>query len=352
MTSKKMSITVLGIMVALLLLLGGMTAYLDPFFHFHAPWQWQNYDLYNERYQNDGISRHFSYNAIITGTSMTENFKTSELDQLFDVHSVKLSFSGGSYKEINDFLTRAVSRNPNIEMIIRGLDTDYLLTDKDYMEYDSYPDYLYDDNIFNDVNYLFNKDIFIDDTWKALVYSRSGQPSRDFDTYANWNDSYSFGKEAIMSRYARAESTNETLSFSMEDEETVRENFAQNVTALVEDNPQIDFYLFFTPYSIVYWDSQNQAGNVQRLIEAQRVAIEMMLPYENVHLFSFFDEFDMVCNLDNYKDTIHYGEHINSQILQWMRDGEHQLTMENYEQYLLEIEEFYTQYPYEALFED
>ena len=47
----------------------------DPYFHFHKPFSFVRYRLYDERYTNDGISRHFDYNAMITGTSMAQNFK-------------------------------------------------------------------------------------------------------------------------------------------------------------------------------------------------------------------------------------------------------------------------------------
>ena len=80
-----------------LLLLAGITVIVDPYFHYHAPLEFLEYPLDNQRYQNDGIVKHFEYDAIITGTSMTENFHTSDLNRLFDVNSVKIPFSGGSY---------------------------------------------------------------------------------------------------------------------------------------------------------------------------------------------------------------------------------------------------------------
>lgn len=351
MTKKKMSITALILTLVLLLAFGGITAFLDPFFLYHGPWDWQNYVLYNERYQNDGITRYFTYDAIITGTSMTENFMTSEFDALFDVQSVKVPFSGGSYKEIGDFVDRAIQRNSDLKLVIRGLDTNRLLTDKDDMRYSSYPEYLYDDFIFNDVNYLFNKDIFVDDTCYLLQFMRSGQPSTSFDEYANWHKRYTFGKDSVMKTYARRGHLGEHCSFTDEDAKIVEGTITQNVLQQVKNNPQVDFYLFFTPYSILYWDDRNQSGNVQRHIEAQRVAIEMLIPYDNVHLFSFFDEFDVICDLDNYKDIAHYGENVNSWMLQKMARGENRLTQENYEAYLKKISDFYTNYPYDSLFE-
>ncbi|MCI8838214.1 MAG: hypothetical protein HFG74_09155 [Hungatella sp.] len=79
-----------------LVLVSLITVIIDPFFHFHSPIKGLQYPIDNERYQNDGIVRHFSYNAIVTGTSMTENFKTTQIDKIFDVSCVKVPFSGGA----------------------------------------------------------------------------------------------------------------------------------------------------------------------------------------------------------------------------------------------------------------
>lgn len=56
---------------------------MDPYFHFQGTIEGLLYKLVNERYQNDGIIRHYTYDAIITGTSMAKNFKTSQMDALF-----------------------------------------------------------------------------------------------------------------------------------------------------------------------------------------------------------------------------------------------------------------------------
>ena len=82
----------------------------------------------------------------------------------------------------------------------------------------------------------------------------------------------------------------------------------------------------------------------------KKQTIKVFLPYKNLYLFSFFDEFNMICDLNNYKDIIHYGENINSQILIWMHNKEHLLTEENCEAYYDKIYKFYTTYDYDALF--
>ena len=78
----------------------------------------------------------------------------------------------------------------------------------------------------------------------------------------------------------------------------------------------------------------------------------MLLQYENVRLYSFFDNFELVCNSDLYSDEGHYNESVNSQILVWMRNKEHELTKDNYQEYCKNIREFYMNYDYDSLFDD
>ena len=71
-------------MIAILLLgAAGLVIWIDPFFHYHAPFDGISYVLEDERYQNDGIARHFDYELLIIGTSMCENFRTSQAEELF-----------------------------------------------------------------------------------------------------------------------------------------------------------------------------------------------------------------------------------------------------------------------------
>ena len=59
----------------------------------------------------------------------------------------------------------------------------------------------------------------------------------------------------------------------------------------------------------------------------------------------------MICDLNNYKDILHYHEAVNTQILYWMKDGTGELTWENYEEYCGRMRDFYVQYDYDSLFQ-
>ena len=132
----------------------------------------------------------------------------------------------------------------------------------------------------------------------------------------------------------------------------LRQNLETNVLTIIREHPDVEFYLFFPPYSICWWDTLNQKGTavLERRIDMEKYAIEKMLQYENVRLFSFFNKYDLICNLDNYVDDIHYTGDVNNLILQWMKSGEYELTKENYEDYIAKERAFYTSYDYDQLF--
>lgn len=111
---------------------GALMIVIDPYFHYHGPLPQLSYRLYEERYVNDGISRHFSYDAIITGTSMAQNFKTTQMDELFGTHAVKEPFSGAGFQELSENLERALKRNEELKTILVAVDYNGLLRSYDW----------------------------------------------------------------------------------------------------------------------------------------------------------------------------------------------------------------------------
>lgn len=348
-TSTYIKISITGI----LLVLGafaGINIYVDPLFHYHAPLESLEYPLYDERYMNYGIAKNFEYDSIITGTSMTQNFNTSQWDNYFGTTSIKTPFVGASYKEVNDLLVHAFKHNDSIAMVMRCLDPTMLIMDKDERVYKEYPDYLYDENIFNDVNYVLNKDNFFQFTEYVHTFMSLGGKSTSFDTYKNWSGLYPFGKNEVLAQFNRREIIEEVAPLTEEDIRKVTENMEANVISLARENPETDFYLFFPPYSILYWDDLVREGQLARRIEAHRIAIEMMLECDNIKVFTFMDVEEIVCNLDYFKDSLHYGQQISNDMIDAMALGSNRLTKENYEAYLNYLYEFYGNYDYEALF--
>ena len=341
----------------LLLLLAGFVLVaaamiiVDPYFHYHKPLSFLSYELTEERYINDGISRHFEFDGIITGTSMNQNFKTSEAEELFGGAFVKETFSGAGFKELMSNLERSFEYNPGIKRVIWGMDYNGIRRDADYEGYPDYPDYLYDDNPFNDIKYIFNKNILYSGTIRTLIRTAQGLDTMSFDEYSAWV--WPTGFEHIMEDYNRqaAEEWSEQIGFDWNKElEKARENMEINVIPVIEAHPETDFYIFFSPYSIIYWDSLNIEGTIELQLETEKNTAKQLLEYENVHLFCFFENTALICNLEEYNNKEHYSAKVNSQILDWMAAGEYELTLDNLEEHMQHMAEFYVNYDYDGLF--
>lgn len=354
-SNKSFVIAVLSLAMIFSCIAAIPTIIVDPFFHYHKPLKCFYYELTapNQRNLNNGIIRHFNYNAIITGTSMTENFKASEADKIFNVTSIKIPFSGGGYKEINDNLKVAFKHNKNINIVIRGLDSGYLATKKDFTFYDKkkYPYYINNSNPFDDVQYLFNSDL-LHLSLKMILAACKGNKGgiTDFDHYSYWMPGKTFGKEAVLWQN-RFEQPKEIIEFTEENRQNVIENIEQNVTSLARKYPDCTFYYFITPLSAVWWGMKKESGLLESQFEIEKIAIENIIECENIKLFSFNNEFDIITNLNNYKDFVHYGEWINSLILEYMAQDKCLLTKENYLSYLEKEKEFYSTFDYNSLFD-
>lgn len=331
MTGKKWCILTLGLCGALLALMGGLTALIDPYFHYHGPLPGLAYELSDERqrYINDGISKHFEYDAMLTGTSMMENSRSSTFDELFGVHSVKVPYEGSSLKETDQNLRRAIGANPELKLVFRSLDYFLIIREKDEQLYpeDLYPDYLYDENIFNDSSYLFNKTVLLENTLPTIGRTLRGEEMTDFDSYSLMDKSL-FGMKEPEKGFAAPTDTKGGAEARLLQQ--VEGNIRQNVLETVQANPQIDFYYVISPYSVLYWDRLRADGKIDEHLDCEQKAAELLVGEENVHIFSFYDCPEIIGALDHYMDECHYDEEILDIIFRYMAAGEHRLTEENY----------------------
>ena len=339
---------VLGSTGAALILVAAVNMLIDPFLHYHAPLGGLQYPLKDERYQNDGIMRNYPYNAVITGTSMCQNFLPSEFDDLWGATAIKVCYSGGSYKEIDESVRRALEYQNNVEYVLRSLDSNRLNYPADQNEYEGYPTYLYDQNIFNDVYYLLNKEV-IPKTIAVINYTRSGQRTPNWDEYGSWSQYKTFGREEVFRTWQMFEEQEETHELQQEDYDRIRDNVQRNILRTAQENKDVTFYLFFPPYSICYWNTLVRTRQLDAQLAAEKYAVELLLEAENVHVFSFADQIEIISDLDNYSDALHYGEWINSDILKWIHEGKGELTKENCSEWFQRIKEIYLEYDFTNL---
>lgn len=321
---------------------------IDPYFHYHGAIAGVSYRLYSERYMNYGIAKNFEYDALITGSSMNQNFKTTLMDDLYGTKSIKIAFSGAGFQEIAATIDAALSSGNEVKYVLWGLDYNGLNREYDWQGYDEYPEYLYDTNPLNDVSYVWNKTILFEGLFTDLLMTLQGEESTTFDEYSSWEAGR--GWESISQTYQRSDEILPMETVTEGTKERVRKNITENIVNLVNKYPDTQFLLFYTPYSALYWESIYRDGTLEKQLELEAIATELLLECDNVKLYSFARETQITGEVNLYRDKEHYVAEINDCIMTWIARDYGRLTKENYQELIRWEYDYYMNYDYDRLY--
>ena len=322
-----------------MLLLVLLVALMDPFYHFHKPIGGAY--LYNEVYQTPGMAAHFEYDTVMLGSSMTENFQTDWFGQ-YKENAVKLCYSGARSADLAALLKVCFESGNDIKHIYIDIN-DYQLTQDADSRYGEPPEYLYDNNIFNDVEYIFNKDVIIA-SLERLFGLKDEKDNRD-DAFT-WDDPALFGRDRVLEDMG-TDSEEKAWESSNDDISAYEQNTLQNMENLlvyVRAHREVKFTFFYPPYSAAYWWDNEQNGLTEAKLDMYKRSIEMLLEYDNVEVYFFMDDYEHIGNLDNYRDMCHYSMEINEYMLKAMNNGELRITRENLKERFEKLREYVKEY--------
>ena len=345
--SKKWSIFVVCSILIILLFMAIINMIIDPFFQYSAPKEGLYYALRTEAYINPGIIKNFDYDSILFGSSMVENFKVSLLDEAFGTKTVKIPQPGGYFKNFDILFSIAFQRNPPPKNVFFGFDIARLHNDPK-ATVNPLPEYLYDNKVMNDISYLLNKEVVLR-SFYALMKTLQNTSPKTMDEYGAWQDIAVFGRDEVIKGYSRRLEKNNMrpADYLLN---VAKENVETNVIPHIRDNPNTSFYIFFPPYSILYWDARMRNGEFESVFNGLRYSMETLLQFENVSLFFFSDSQQIICDLDNYRDSTHFSIDVSNQIAQSLIDGTHQVTLENYDDILNTTYDFLLHFDYDNIF--
>lgn len=120
----------------------------DPFMVYRIKGQEYMIDDSYRLYYNYGLAKYTDYNMVITGSCMTRLF--DEEDFPLD-NAVKLNSGGAFPKDIAREISAALDSDNNVDRILFNLDI-WTLDQDGYRA--EYPDYIWDGNIYNDIEYF------------------------------------------------------------------------------------------------------------------------------------------------------------------------------------------------------
>jgi hypothetical protein len=277
-----------------------------------------------ERFQNPGLARNKPYNALILGTSMSQNFIPDKFDQLFGKNSLLLTISAGTSYEQRLTLELALEKGKP-ELVLWELHPKaYLAVDGVLAKESDFPTYMYDADWLNDIFYLFN----FSNSAKALVDLKAYLFEEKPDHRDSWKKLNYWGDEA---RYGcphllREQIKKRGLPNLAQDRTVPRQDIVRaietNLVNVIDAHADTQFVLFIPPFSSLEYALAYRY--TPELFKAQVFVREYVFSQlarrSNVLVYDFATNTEVTGNLGHYKDLTHYSPAINEWMLTVMKD--------------------------------
>jgi hypothetical protein len=335
-TYKNWSALVLVLISLLIIIVAAFNYLVDPLQFYHKAFYTPVYSD-EQRYQLPGLAKNLDYDTIIIGSSMTENFLPSYIKKRLGFDTLKLSISGSSARE-QYLIANIAIKSGKVKNVIWGIDY-FALRGEPYRVRDDqgpFPFYLYDSNPLKSFKYLLNIDTTIDSNKIILdqLILKNVQES-DIDLLYTWHDEYEFSRETVLNKWNEFNTDTENVSREYEIN-NIEKNLQENVFKLIRENPDVNFYLYHPPYSILqhfYYYKINRLL-FENELHVKRIMFEELGTLGNVRIYDFQQIKDITFELDNYKDLAHHTKQINDYIIDSIAANEYLVTEDVLDTYL------------------
>jgi hypothetical protein len=345
-----LQVYVIGSIAGTLAVMGGNWL-VDPLHFFHRPILHHTF-VDNQRYQNPGLAKNYVYDAVVIGTSHTENFSSKQIQTVLGWKSIPLSISGSTAREQNLVLNKALATG-QLKNVLWGIDyTSFHCEPTDFRRGADFPMYLYEETPMTAVKYLLSRDT-LDFSRRALA----GRGPTDLETLHTWPHKYEFSEKRVLEawKHERMFPERKAARYRTDGRRSIYDAMAENVETnliqVVKGNPDVTFHLFFPPYSILTYINDFAIDEEQfegRLIFKEEV-VRGLADCDNCRIHDFETAFEISHDLDNYKDLWHYGRHINDVIVEAISRDEYRIDAVNCRAKLDEFEQSVRTFADEAM---
>lgn len=344
----------------------------DPYQYFHKSIFRPNFFIKRAgRMQSPGIIRNYigtdaRFDTLIMGGSLAQNFEAKRVTKIFSSDkniAINLAFSGATAFE-QAFVTKKALKTNKIKTVFWSIGPGWRMSADFTNDKRTFPYYLYNDNSFDDLNYLFSAKSFnigLNYIF-TLMFSRKnvpyfgkvGVPIVPLHRYSSWAP-FNEKTMAIMNKRIFSEQSRIKIqkklkqsAVNLVDGKIPLINYSDLppdayvserilLEKLIKTNPDVQFVLLFPPVSTLYYhtvDLDNVTKTTNRPFELVKIAEN----YSNARVFGFSEDF-IINDLRYYKDAAHYDRAISRFILLQIKRGKGELTSKNVNRFVRRLKQ-------------
>jgi hypothetical protein len=320
--------------VAVILSAAALNFVVDPLQYFRPARLFHAMYSPDSRMQNAGLIHSQQFDTVFMGTSLAIHFRQSDIDKNLGGRSVKLAMTGSNSHEQSFVLDAALARHP--KRVLWQMD-DWIFRDAPEIDADIYLSAdLYRRNAKGIAGYLFSGAMARESLW---ILARSIPPLQNIVArlttgvvfkfpYADIDDvntlspkldpAQIYNASAMLAAFTRATAPQRRiyLTEGYDNDELVR-NFERNAIGLIEKYPDVEFDIYFPPYSILQFVAMRDfsPATLQVVYKANSYLLRRLSQFPNVKVYDFREAKEITHDLNNYSDMIHHSPAIDRQVL-------------------------------------
>ena len=337
-STVKNSLRLFGASLAIIVLVAALNFAVDPLQLFRPARFYPAIYSADSRMQNAGLIRSQDFDTIFMGTSLAVHFRQSDIDRYLGVHSLKLATAGSTSAEQSFMLSAALRRHP--KLVIWEMD-EWIFRNAPDIDHESYmPADLYRMNARGVLGYLFSLDTARESLWILLRFVRplstmahglaAAQYLKFFQNQVD--EINALPASADLSSFYNSSKIRASYSYNLKhpseisagyNYEAMVRNFERDAIGLIEKNPDVQFRIYFPPYSILQFVTMREAApdTLQLVYKFSAYVIDRLLTLPNVTVSDFRDAEQLTHDLNNYLDLVHHSPVVDLQVLSNLAAG-------------------------------
>jgi hypothetical protein len=272
-------------------------------------------------YQIPGLARHYPYNAVVIGTSTSNNFRPEDVSARLGGQAINFSLAGSSLEEQRAALDVALATG-KVRRVFWGLDPFAFLP----REGRSFPYYLYREPGWRMAPYFVNLGA-LDHALVTLVTPDDRRTSlAQWNADRSWANWYVYGQAQVLTAWTHRRAIGPAPL--LDDPARATRLVDDAIVDTIRTHPSVRFDLVLLPYSVLYYKmllvDRPRELDLFCALDAEIVARAGALPNAAVH--NFRDTDDLFLDLSNFHDLIHFSGEVSVRILGDVAAGRHRVT--------------------------
>jgi len=265
----------------------------------------------NQRFAYPALARHAGFEGALFGTSTARLLDPVRVGAQFDARFANLSMNGATAWEQAQLAHLYLRHHPHARFVLLGLDVVWCETGARYEKFTFrlFPHWMYDDNRWNDLLYLFN-DKALEQAVRQIEYQLGAREAKyRIDGYRYFlppEQDYDLAR-AREKIYGRADFDAHAVeppppAHASRRRATLRFPTHELLAGVLESAPAAATkVLFFVPYHAHVLRSQ-----AERYAECKGRVTDLAARFENTHVIDFMFPSALTRDDANYWDSLHY----------------------------------------------